>query len=75
MSTINTIIVQRMTVSVPTFSIDNTKIELETDKGKKRDMLKYRQKTRAEELCPCGSGMLYQECHGKYGIHTPRRRR
>lgn len=78
MSTINTIVVQRMTVSVPTFSIDsldNTKIERGTFKGKTRDMLKYRQKTRAEELCPCGSGMLYQECHGKCGIHTPRRRR
>lgn len=78
MFTINTIIVQRMTMTVPIFSIDSrekTYVERETDKGKKRDFQKYRQKLRSGELCPCGSGILYQECHGKYAIRTPHRKR
>ena len=78
MSTINTIIVKRMTMSVPVFSVDSiNKIDIEkvTKKRAKRENRKFPDKLTSEALCPCGSGILYHECHGKSGIHSPRRRR
>lgn len=78
MATINIIIVQRMTMSVPTFSIqgiNETEVGKASNKEQRRNMQKYWPKFRSEELCPCGSGILYPECHGKRRVHPPRRRR
>ena len=74
MSTINTIIVQRMTVSVPIFIIDDIKSDKIIYKKKNQYKKSYMSGLKSSELCPCGSGLLYHECHGKNGTHTPRRR-
>lgn len=80
MTSINSIIIQRMTRTVPTFSvevsvdgIDNSDVKKATNKTKNNSP--WRHKLKTGELCPCGSGILYHECHGKWNNTIPRRRR
>lgn len=77
MASINSILIQRMTTTVPTFSvsdIDKTNFKKTTNIRENR-FPKNLYKLRLEESCPCGSGVPYHECHGKWTQSTPRRRR
>jgi preprotein translocase subunit SecA len=78
MFTINSILMQRMTISLPTFSIDD-KTTPKPSKDIEVENRKHKQITRigskADVLCPCGSGILYHDCHGKCSTLRTRRRR